>query len=117
MNRATIVIGIFLAAFGIWLFGHQVVVTTPSWTWLGPNTFGVSLTVLVIGIVWMFAQPHSGAGKAVTVAALVIITAGILLNLQAYFQPTSLFTTLVMLGALATGVGLLVRSTRRGVFL
>ena len=114
MNRATLVIGIILAAFGAWLLGSQVVVTH-AWTWLGPNTFGVTLTVLVIGIVWMIAQPHVWAGKAVTIAALVIITAGILLNLQAYFQPTSLFTTVVMLAALAAGVGLLVRSLRRGL--
>jgi hypothetical protein len=110
------VVGIVLAAFGAWLLGHQVVVTH-AWTWLGPNTFGVTLSVLVAGIVWMFAQPHSWAAKAVTIAALVIITAGILLNLQAYFRPTSLFTTVVMLAALAAGVGLLVHSLRRGLLL
>jgi uncharacterized protein len=116
VNRTTVVIGIILAAFGAWLFGHQVVVTH-AWTWLGPNTFGVTLTALVIGIVWMFAQPYSWIAKAVTIAALVIVTAGILLNLKAYFQPTSLFTTMVMLAALAAGVGLLVRSFRRSLSL
>ena len=116
VNRATVVIGIVLAAFGAWLLGHQVVVTH-AWTWLGPNTFGVTLSLLVVGIVWMVAQPHSSVAKVVTVAALVIIVAGILLNLQAYFQPTSLFTTIVMLAALATGVGLLVRSLQKGLLL
>jgi len=116
VNRATVVIGIVLAAFGAWLLGRQVVVTH-AWTWLGPNTFGVTLSVLVAGIVWMVAQPHSSVAKVVTIAALVIITAGILLNLQAYFQPTSLFTTIVMLAALAAGVGLLVRSLQKGLLL
>jgi hypothetical protein len=114
MNRGTVVVGIILAAFGAWLLGHQVVVTH-AWTWLGPNTFGVSLSVLALAVAWMVAQPHSLAAKLVTIAALVIITAGILLNLQAYFRPTSLFTTVVMIAALAAGVGLLVRSLQKGV--
>jgi uncharacterized protein len=116
MNRGTAVVGIILAAFGAWLLGHQVVVTH-AWTWLGPNTFGVTLSILAAGIIWMLVQPHSNAAKVVTIGALVIITAGILLNLQAYFRPTSLFTTLVMIAALAVGVGLLVRSVQRGELL
>jgi hypothetical protein len=116
VKHATVVVGIVLAAFGAWLLGHQVVVTH-AWTWLGPNTFGVTLGLLGVSIVWMLAQPHSLAAKALTVASLVIIMAGILLNLQAYFRPASLFTTLVMVVALAAGVGLLVRSVRNGLIL
>jgi hypothetical protein len=37
---------------------------------------------------------------------------GHLANLHIYFQPTSLFDTLVMLGLLAGGIGLVVRSFR-----
>jgi hypothetical protein len=109
VNRTMVVVGIALAALGAWLLGHQVVVTH-AWTWLGPNTFGITLTVLAAGIVWMLAQPESLGARVLTMTGLVIIIAGILLNLQAYFRPTSLFTTLVMLATLAAGVGLLVRS-------
>jgi uncharacterized protein len=42
----------------------------------------------------------------------VIILAGILANLRIYFQPTSLFNTLLMLGLLAAGVGLMAAALR-----
>ena len=38
--------------------------------------------------------------------------AGIIANLQIFFRPTSLFNTLVMLGMLAAGLGLVARSLR-----
>jgi hypothetical protein len=37
---------------------------------------------------------------------------GILMNLRIYFEPTSLFDTLVMLVLLAGGLGLLARSLK-----
>jgi uncharacterized protein len=43
---------------------------------------------------------------------VIIILAGILMNLRIYFQPTSLFNTLMMLGLLAAGVGLIIKSIR-----
>lgn len=45
------------------------------------------------------------AGWLLLAAGLVIILAGILVNLRIYFQPTSLFNTLLMLGLLAGGIG------------
>jgi len=45
------------------------------------------------------------------VGALIIL-AGIIANLHLYFAPTSLFDTLVMLGLLAGGLGLVARSLR-----
>jgi hypothetical protein len=42
----------------------------------------------------------------------VIIFVGILTNLDIYFQPTSLFNTLLMLVLLLGGVGLVARSLR-----
>ncbi len=42
----------------------------------------------------------------------MIIFAGVLVNLQIYFQPTSLYNTVVMLVLLAGGIGLVARSLR-----
>jgi hypothetical protein len=42
----------------------------------------------------------------------VIIFVGILVNLQIYFQPTSLYNTILMLVLLAGGIGLVARSLR-----
>ena len=40
------------------------------------------------------------------------IVAGIIVNLQIYFRPTSLYNTLIMLALLAGGLGLIARSLR-----
>jgi hypothetical protein len=37
---------------------------------------------------------------------------GIIMNLQIYFQPTSLYNTIVMLVLLAGGIGLVARALR-----
>jgi hypothetical protein len=42
----------------------------------------------------------------------VIILAGVIAHLHLYFQPTSLFDTLIILGLLAAGLGLVARSLR-----
>jgi uncharacterized protein len=47
-----------------------------------------------------------------TVGGAVIIFAGVLVNLQIYFRPTSLYNTIVMLVLLAGGLGLVARSLR-----
>jgi len=47
-----------------------------------------------------------------TGAGAVIIFAGILANMHIYFQRTSLFDTLMMLGLVAGGIGLVARSLR-----
>ena len=41
-----------------------------------------------------------------------MIVAGIIANLQVWFRPTSLYNTLIMLGLLAGGVGLVARSLK-----
>ena len=47
-----------------------------------------------------------------SLSVLPIIFVGILVNLQIYFQPTSLYNTIVMLVLLAGGLGLVARSLR-----
>jgi hypothetical protein len=42
----------------------------------------------------------------------VIILAGIIANLRVYFQPSSLFDTLVILTLISGGIGLVARSLR-----
>ena len=47
-----------------------------------------------------------------TAAGALIILVGIIANLHVYFMPTSLFYTLLILGLLAGGLGLVARSLR-----
>ncbi len=110
-------IGMFLIGFacavaGAWLLMNQVTVTGGSWTLGGYNSFGLSLIPFIVGIGMLFFNGRSVLGWLLLIAALAIIGAGILMNLRIYFQPTSLFNTLMMLALLAGGIGLLARSLR-----
>ena len=48
----------------------------------------------------------------VTAAGALFILAGVIANMHIYFQPTSLFNTLVMQVLLVGGLGLVARSLR-----
>ena len=76
------------------------------------NSFGLSLIPFIMGIGFLFFNGKSLAGWLLTIAGLVIILAGILMSLHIYFQPTSLFNTLVMLVLLFGGLGLVFRSLK-----
>jgi len=105
-------IGLLLAGIGIYLIFNQVQVTT-SWGHLwGFNSFGLSLVPLLIGIGTLFYNGRSMVGWILTVLGLGIILAGILMNVDIYFKPTSLYNTLFMLAMLAAGIGLIARSLR-----
>lgn len=101
-----------MAVAGAYLLTTQVTVTSSFWNWGGRNAFGLSLVPLVIGIGLLFFNGRSIAGWLLTIAGAVIIFAGILTHLDIYFQPTSLFNTILMLVLLAGGVGLVARSLR-----
>jgi uncharacterized protein len=105
-------VGFVMAVAGGWLLTNQVVVSSGGWTLWGYNSFGLSLLPFLIGTGLLFFDGKSKAGWLLLVAGLVIVLAGILSNLHVYFQSTSLFNTLLMLGLLAAGIGLIARSLR-----
>ena len=103
-------IGLGMAVAGAYLLTNQVVVTSSFWSIWGYNAFGLSLLPLIFGIGILFFNGKSIVGWLLTFAGIVIIFAGIITNLQIYFQPTSLFNTIIMLTLLAGGIGLVARS-------
>ena len=105
-------VGAAMAVAGGYLLTQQVTVTSGFWGFFGEHTFGLSLLPLLVGVGLLFFDGKSVLGWALTMAGAVIILAGILMNLRIYFERTSLFNTLVMLGLLAGGLGLLARSLR-----
>ena len=105
-------VGLAMAVAGAYLLTQHVTVTSGFWTLWGYNTFGLSLLPLVAGVGLLFYNGRSIAGWLLTFAGLVIIFTGVLMNLQIYFQPTSLFNTIIMLVLLAGGIGLVARSLR-----
>lgn len=105
-------IGLVCAVAGGWLLMNQVTVSSGYWAFWGQQTFGLSLLPFVLGTGILFFNGRSLLGWLLLVAGVTIIVAGVLVNLQIYFRPTSLFNTLIMLALLAGGIGLLARSLR-----
>ena len=105
-------LGLLMAVGGAYLLTNQVSVSSGFWGWFGPHTFGLSLVPLVLGIGILFFDGRSYLGWLLTAAGAVIILLGILMNLRIYFEPTSLFNTLLMLVLLAGGLGLVARSLK-----
>ena len=105
-------LGLAMAVAGGYLLSSQVTVTSGGWALWGYNSFGLSLLPLFAGIGFLFFDGRARIGWLLLFAGLVIIGAGILMNLSIYFAPTSLFNTLMMLALLAGGIGLLARSLR-----
>ena len=106
-------IGLMLAVAGGWLLTNQVTVTTGGyWHLWGMNGFGLSLIPFILGTGLIFFNGKSIAGWLLLAAGLVIVFVGILSNLRIYFEPTSLFNTLLMLGLRAAGLSMLAAPLR-----
>jgi multisubunit Na+/H+ antiporter MnhF subunit len=110
-------VGMFFGGFALVITGGYLLLTRVSvvsggWHFYGYNAFGLSLVPLLIGIGVLFYNGRSIPGWLLTLAGALIIVVGIIANLQIYLQPTSLFDTLLMLGMLAAGIGLVARSLR-----
>jgi hypothetical protein len=108
-------LGKFLLGFGMtcvggYLLSNQVMVASGYWNFYGGNTFGITLLPMLIGIGLLFFSGRSIVGWLLTAGGALFIFAGVIANLHIYFQPTSLFNTLVMLILMAGGLGLIARS-------
>ena len=104
--------GFVMAVAGGYLLTSQVTVTSGAWALWGYNSFGLSLLPFIVGVLLLFFDGRSKPGWLLLIAGVVVIGAGILMNLRIYFEPTSLFNTLTMLFLLAGGIGLLARSLK-----
>ena len=106
-------LGIVLAAIGLYLLFDRVTVQTSFWRFGGmQSSFGVTLIPLLLGIGLLFFNGKSVIGWVLTAGGLLFIVVGVIANMDIYFQRTSLMTTLIMLGLLAAGLGLVARSLR-----
>jgi hypothetical protein len=108
-------VGTFFAGAAMVLAGGYLLLTSVSvvsggYMFYGYNAFGLSLVPLLVGIGILFYNGRSVLGWLLTAAGALIIVVGIVANLHLHIRPTSLFDTLIMLGLLAGGLGLVVRS-------
>ena len=105
-------IGLAMAIAGGYMLTSRVSVNTGGWQLWGYNAFGLTLVPFIFGVLILFFNGRSVVGWLLLFAGLVLMLAGIILNLQIYFQHTSLFELIVMLVLLFGGLGLLARGLR-----
>ena len=106
-------LGILLCGIGLYLLFDRVTVQTSFWHFGGMrNSFGVTLIPLLLGIGVLFFNGKSVIGWVLTAGGLLFIVVGVVANMDIYFERTSLMNTLIMLGLLAAGLGLVARSLR-----
>jgi hypothetical protein len=99
-----------MVCIGGYLLANQVTVFGSYWNFYGANSFGITLIPLLFGVGILFFKGRSTVGWVLTVAGALFIFAGVIANMHIYFQPATLFHTLVMLVVLVGGLGLIARS-------
>jgi hypothetical protein len=109
-------VGLLVAAIGFYLLFSHVQVHSSYWSFMGGSgagrSFGISLIPLLFGVGILFVNGKSVVGWLLSVGGLLFILAGILMNLDIYFQQTTLMHTLIMLFMIAAGLGLIVKGLR-----
>src|SRR5206468_957743 len=89
-------VGYLSFAIGIYIVFDHVTVYTSFWRFFGsPGTsFGLTLIPLLGGIGVLFFNGRSVLGWLLTVGGVALILVGVLMNLDIYFRPTSLWGTI-----------------------
>lgn len=105
-------IGLAMAASGGYMLTSRVQVTTGYWNYWWPNSFGLTLIPILAGIGILFFNGRSRIGWLLTWVGAFIVLAGIILNMNIHMGRTSLFETLMMLGLLFGGIGLVARGLK-----
>ncbi len=112
------ILGLVLLVVGGYLFLDNVIVSSNGWGWGwggwfgGNRPFGITLLPLFLGVVLLFMNGRSIAGWILTIGSALVIFAGIVVNLSVHWRPTSLYYTLLIIGSIAAGIGLIARSVR-----
>jgi hypothetical protein len=107
-------VGLGLLIVGGYLFLDSVAVTS-QWGSLfnwGQGSFGLSLLPVLLGVGVLFFNGKSILGWVLAGGGLAIIFVGVISRLSIHFKARSLFDTLLVLGLVAAGIGLIARSLR-----
>ena len=108
----------FLAGLGFFVLGvflitqNTIVRTGFSFGGLmgGYNPpFGLLLLPVIIGIIMLFAMDKQIFGWILIVFGIFTILLGLLMGLDIYFKPTTLYVVIFMFGCVAVGIGLMIR--------
>lgn len=105
-------IGVGMMIIGGYLFFNNLVVTSTIGVLWGRGGTGVALLVVLLGIGVLFFSGRSWIGWGLVIVGMVAIFITVITNLAIFFQPTSFLSTLIMLGLVFGGLGLVARSLR-----
>jgi len=109
--------GLALFILGLFLITQNTIVRTGfslGWFFGGYNPpFGLLLLPVIIGVILLFAMKRQTLGWILIGIGLITILAGLLMGLQIYFKPTTLYITILMFACLAAGIGLMIRGIVR----
>jgi hypothetical protein len=104
--------GAAMVVVGCFLFFQRLMVSSSIQTFWGAGGTGIALLLLLVGIGVLFFSGKSTLGWLLVGAGGLMIFIGVITNLVIYFMPTSLLQTLIMLGLVAGGLGLIARALR-----
>ena len=103
-----------MLALGIYLLLNQVDVHGGYWGWGrgSGGKFGLTMLPLLVGIGILFFNGSSAIGWIVAGLGRVIIIGGVVGSMEIHFRRTTLWNTLMILGLIAGGIGVIARSVR-----
>lgn len=105
--------GLALFILGLFLITQNTVVRTGfslGWMFGGYNPpFGLLLLPVIIGAILLFALKKQVWGWILIAAGMITILAGLLMGLQIYFRPITLYNAILMFACLGSGIGLMIR--------
>jgi hypothetical protein len=106
--------GLVMMAIGVYMVFDRVTVHTSFWRFFGSPqaSFGAMLLPLLLGVGALAYNGKSMLGWLLSAGGIFFIVVGVLMNLDVYFQPTSLWATIIMFALIAGGLGLFAKSLR-----
>ena len=108
-----LLIAIVLLASGLFMLSRRVIVHTGWYMWrIGSYSLssGTVIIPLLIGIIWYFYNPKSIISKVIIGLSIIFIVLSIIMSVSINFVATSMFDYVLILGMVAAGCGLLLKS-------
>lgn len=109
----TFLIGVAMLIGGGVLFFRRLLVASSYRVLWGSGGTSFALFGLLAGVFVLFFTGRGRIGWLLILISAVVIFLNVISNLVIYFAPTSLFQTLIMLGLIFGGLGLIFRGFQR----
>ena len=105
-------IGTVMVLIGGYLFSSRLVVSSTFRALWGGSGSGIALLILLIGIGVLFFSGRSRIGWIMILVGAAGIIISVITNLVVYYTSTSLLETVIILGLIFGGLGLVARALR-----